>query len=442
MSSRRTAVRIRARDALEARPRWQRHALLLLAFMALAAPLVGIPAVHNDRLGLYDEWQNVDRIHRVLHGDLMMHEGEFIGRWGDQQLYCRGIERLGPPVADDCRQVPARPPTLNSAATDPPTYFVATGAVASVILATGTVEDEVLAARLVGVLWAAVSMWSVLLLARGVGASSRSAGVVALSPVLVPLFAQQYTYVTPHALGLAVGAFAALATLRWMRRQWSWWPLVLAGLAVAGIKGTNITVVIALGITLMLIALWPRGLALSERLRAVIGAVVLGVSSAVFTAAWLVTTSVLRAGEYHPPGNYVVAELPVHEVIRDSVRFLSGFGEGVLVTPAAWLVMAMAGTALVVWAGLIPDLPPYVRQLAPGYLLGSALGAVALDVLVYVSSNQYFGMHLRYGLALFPVGLAFAALLLRTRTALVLAAVFLVLYTAARELTGVDGLAA
>ena len=62
-------------------------------------------------------------------------------------------------------------------------------------------------------------------------------------------------------------------------------------------------------------------------------------------------------------------------------------------------------------------LPPYVRQLAPGYLLGVGLGAVVLDVMVFLTTGQYFGVHLRYGLALFPLGLAFAALLLRTRTA-------------------------
>jgi len=58
-----------------------------------------------------------------------------------------------------------------------------------------------------------------------------------------------------------------------------------------------------------------------------------------------------------------------------------------------------------------------------------------------VRGPQYSGVQLRYGLAVFPLGLAFASLLLRTRTAVVLALVALVLYAALPALLSLDTVA-
>ena len=124
------------------------------------------------------------------------------------------------------------------------------------------------AGRLVGMLWAAVSMWSIFLLSRAMGAA-RAASLVASSTVLlVPALQQQYTFVTPHALDIPVGAFAALATLRFLRREWPWWTLVLAGLGVAGVKGSNVVVVVGLGIALLAVIAWPGTHDRAVRLRA------------------------------------------------------------------------------------------------------------------------------------------------------------------------------
>jgi hypothetical protein len=61
--------------------------------------------------------------------------------------------------------------------------------------------------------------------------------------------------------------------------------------------------------------------------------------------------------------------------------------------------------------------------------------------MVFVTTGQYIGIHTRYGLALWPLGLAFFALLLRTRTSLVIAAAALLLYAAAPTLAGLDSIA-
>jgi hypothetical protein len=426
-------------DDVTAGPAWRRHLLVLLAFLLLAAPVVAGAAASHTRLSLFDEWQYADRVHRVMQGDLFLREGERMTEWGGTRLACRGIERVQPPDPATCRSGLDGKPPFNWAAADPPTYFVATGVVAWLLRATGLVGDDVLAGRLVGVLWAALGMWSVLLLARAVGASRPAAVLAGLAPLLVPAMAQQYTYLTPHALDVPVGAFAALAMLRWMRREWPWWTLVLAGAGVAGAKGTNVTVVVALAVMAAAILVWPREISRAARVRAVVGSAWLVGASGVFTGVWVLLVRALATGSYDPPGDYDTDRLPLLNLAHDSTRWLTLFSEVPLAAPGTWFVMAMTGAALAVWAGLPTGLPPYVRQLAPGYLLGSALAAVVLDVLVFVSSGQYFGVQVRYGLALFPLGIALAALLLRTRTALGLAAFVLLLHTIVPLWANLDG---
>jgi hypothetical protein len=432
----RTAALVERTDGMRG---WRAHGLLLLVFVILAAPFVADQAVENRELSIFDEWQYSERVHQVSQGDLFMRNGEVLGDWAQDVRTCRGIIRLGPAAPPPCRE--GEPyVAANSAAADPPFYFVATGAVAGVLLQTGALESPVLAGRLVGTLWAALSMWSLFLLARAVGAGRAASFVISTTVLLVPGLLQQYTFITPHALDIPVGAFAALATLRFLRREWPWWTLVLAGLGVAGVKGSNVVIVVGLGITLLAVIAWPGVFDRATRLRALLGGVVLGGSTLAFTVLWMMIVRWTQVSDPPPPGDYLVESLPPSAVLLDTVRFLGPFGEGQLIIPSVWLMFAMAGTALALWSGIAGEQASFVRQLAPGYLLGAALGAAVLDLMVFVTTDQYIGIHFRYGLAVWPLGLAFAALLLRTRTALVLAAVSLVLYAATPKLLGLDSI--
>ena len=369
-----------------------------------------------------------------------MRNGEVIGDWAQGTRACRGITRVVGPQPDPCW---GKEPVYvaNSAAADPPPYFVATGAVAGVLRATGIVDNSLLAGRLVGALWAALSMWSLFVLARAMG-GGRAASLVAASTVLlVPALQQQYTFITPHALDIPVGALAALATLRFLRREWPWWTLVLAGLGVAGVKGSNVVVVAALAIALLAVIAWPGTHDRAVRLRALVAGALLGGSTVVFTVAWMLVVRATQIGDPDPPGDYGVTALDPLQLVYDSFRFLGPYGEGALGLPAVWFMMAMTGSALAVWSGLARDQGSFVRQLAPGFLLGMALGPIVLDVMVFVTTGQYIGIHTRYGLALWPLGLAFLALLLRTRTAVVVAFVGLLLYAATPALAGLDSIA-
>jgi hypothetical protein len=403
---------------------------------------VAYRAVSDDPLSIYDEWQYADRVHAVSEGHLFMRDGEDVTRWGEVARACRGVERVMPP--SDCRPDPnnLESATPNYAASDPPPYFLATGLGTAVLVRTGLVDSPILAGRLVGILWAALSMWSLWLLVRAFGGSRAASAVAASTVVLVPAFLQQYSKITPHALDIPVGAFATLATLRFMQGRWPVWVLPLAAVGIVGVKGSNIVIAVALGVALAAIALWPGTFERRERLRAVLAGVVLTVSTLAVFVAFQVMLSATRVAEYDPPGNFLVSELNWHAVAIDSVKFLTPWGEGPLVAANVWLVMAMTGTALVVWSGLVGGLPPYVRQLAPGYLIGAAAGAVVLDLMVFVTSGQYFSVLLRYGLALVPLGVAFAALLLRSRTAVVLAGALLVLYAALPFVLSLDTVAA
>lgn len=417
---------------------WQRQAFLLFALVLVAAPLVGFRAVHDKPLSIYDEWQYSDRVHAVTHGNVFMSDGEMVSEWGEVARACRGIERIMPPT----KCVPATEVgTPNYAGSDPAPYFVATGLAAGVLQKLGIVDNPLNAGRLIGILWAGLSMWTLWLLVRAFGATRPAAAVAASTVLLVPAFLQQYIHITPHALDIPVGAFTALATLKFLRREWPVWVLPLAALTIVGVKGSNIVVAVAIDIALATIVLWPGTFERRERLRAAVAAGVLTLSTMAIFVAHQALLAATRVTDYAPPGNYVVPELNWQLVTMDSMKFLSTWGEGPLATPAAWMVLATGGAAVVVWAGLVPGLSPYVRQLAPGYLLGAALGAVVLDVMVFATTEQYFSVHIRYGLAVFPLGLAFAALLLRTRTAVVLALGLLVLYAAMPALLSLDTVA-
>lgn len=421
--------------------RWQKHVLLVMAFALAASPLVAYEAVHNTELSVFDEWQYAERVHQVAEGDLFMRNGEEIGPWGQDARACRGIIRVAEPQPAPCR---GKPPVLvaNSAASDPPPYFIATGLITGAAMKTGLTDNAVTTGRLVGTLWAALSMWSLFLLSRALGATHAGSLVVSATPLLVPAFLQQYTFITPHALDIPVGAFAALATVRFMRREWPWWTLAVAGLGVAGVKGSNIVVVVGLGIALLAVITWPNAtIERAARIRALVAGTLLSVSSVAFTAAWQAIVKATQVAEPPPPGNFFVDKLEPQWLLIDSFRFLSTFGEGALLLPGVWMFIAINGSAIAIWSGLARDQRPFVRQLAPGYLLGCAVGAVVLDLMVFFLTDQYIGVHIRYGLALFSLGLAFFALLLRTRTSQVIAVAALVLYAWAPALLGLDSIA-
>ncbi len=430
-----TALRQRA-DGVRG---WRAHVLLLLAFTVLAAPFVATQAVENRELSIFDEWQYSERVYQAAHGDLFMRNGEAIGGWAQGTRLCRGVIRLGPAAPAPCLKGP-KIPVANSAAGDPPAYFVATGAVAAVLLKTGLVNNSLLAGRFAGTVWAALSMWSLFLLARAMGAGRGGSFVVSTTVLLVPALLQQYTFITPHALDIPVGAFTALATLRFLRREWPWWTLVLAGLAVAGVKGSNIVVVVGLGVALLSVIAWPGVFDRATRLRALIGGAILSASTLAFTLLWMLIVGWTQVADPDPPGNFFVDSLAPSAVLLDSIRFLGGYGEGQMIIPSIWMMFAMAGTALAVWGGIGVVEASFVRQLAPGYLLGLALGAIVLDLMVFVTTQQYIGIQFRYALALWPLGLGFAALLLRTRLAVVLAAASLVLYASLPALLGLDSI--
>lgn len=436
MGTRLTALRERA-DRVQG---WRAHALLLLVFLLLAAPFVANQAVENRELSIFDEWQYSERVYQVSTGDLFMRNGELIGEWANDVRTCRGITRLGPASPAPCKDgAPFYP--VNSAASDPPAYFVATGLVAGAIVKLSPVDNYILAGRLVGAIWAALSMWILFLLARAFGAGRAASFVVSSCVLLVPALLQQYTFITPHALDIPVGAFAALATLHFLRREWPWWTLVLAGLGVAGVKGSNVTIVVALGVALVAVIVWPGVFDRVTRLRALIGGVALGGSTLAFTVIWMLIVGATQIGDPAPPGDYKVDKLLPSTLLLDGIRFLGAFGEGQLIIASVFMMLAMAGTAFAVWSGLAGDQSPFVRQLAVGYLAGASLGAIVLDVMVFITSEQYIGILFRYGIAVWPLGLAFASLLLRTKTAVVLATAALVIYALTPGLLGLDSIA-
>jgi hypothetical protein len=414
--------------------------LLLVAFCVLAAPLIGWKAVNNRQLSIYDEWQYADRVHQVTTGDLVIREGEKISSWAHRQLFCRGITRNTPVQPDICAQRLPEANIANSAATDPPLYFWVTGGVAAVPLQLGLTDNVITTARLVGVLWAALAMWTLFLLSRALGVSRPAAAVVAATQVTVPVFVQQYTYLTPHALDVPVGAFMALAALKTMRGRWPLWTVALGAFLACFSKGTNITVVLMVGLFYLAVIAWPGRFDRARRMRAFWAGVVTAVSAVVTTLGWSFVTGWLSVEEAPPPGNFIVDSLDPNALILDATRAVGAIGENQTTFFGTILATAMFGTALATWSGAVPS-KPLLRAFGAAYVLGALAAPLLLAGYVFVTTDQYIGLHFRYCLAVWAVGVALAGRLLTTRTAVALGAVFLAAYWWMPFVWGLDGIA-
>lgn len=426
----------RATTWVDGRSRWQRWLLLYLVFTVVAAPFLVLRIMDNTRLGLWDEWQYVDTIHSVSHGDLFLRGGEPLSGWAWQLKACRGIEVVAPPDPVVCRsEQPAA--YVNSASIDPPSYFLVTAVGARAITAVGLTDDLLLASRLVGIAWAGLAMTVLFALARMLGSSRAAATLAAGTVITVPLFAQQYYYVTPHATDIVVGCLAAIMALRWYRREWGWWVLPVIALGAVGFKLSNITAVALIGLYLLALACWPTATR-QDRLRTLGGGVLLAVSTAALASLWLLIqhqTVLPRARLTAPPAP---TPLDPRNLIANSTVFISNWGLAELLPWSGILIAAMLGTALVVWSGLTTAAIPE-RALAAGYVLASILGPTLLVIMIHVSTTTYVPTEVRYGMALFPIGIALASGLLRTRFALIAATVYLGSYYAFTLLLDIPG---
>ena len=207
---------------------------------------------------------------------------------------------------------------------------------------------------------------------------------------------------------------------------------MIGGVLVGLVKGTNLTITVAMCLAMLVVAVWPSDrFPRPLRLRALVGSLALGISSVVLTAGWLAVVGAMRFAEVAPPGDYAATSLDPALLMLDSTRFVGpvvGHGTVLLGT---MLMAALTGSALAVWGGSGHREAPLLRPVAAGYVLGAVVSPIVLVVLVFVSSDQYVPIQYRYGLVLAARsgvgGLAAAAHAHRAVVSWLLLAAYLVL---------------
>lgn len=429
-------------------PRWVRLALLTMTFWVLACCVVLPKVAQVGQFSPTDEVTYADYVHSVTQGDLFMKRNQPLSDWVYHERACRGIGTTVSPDPKLCASF--QPPAergVNSADIDPPTYYWLTAVMAQPVMWVGAADNLVTAARITGTVWAAFAMLAVYLLAFRLSRSRGAGWFCALAVILVSLYRQQYTAITPHATDMLVGAVAGLLILLWWNRRLGWYLPVLVGVLSVSTKISNLAIAVVLCLFLACIAVWPsRVLPSAERRRAALGAAGVAVGAGVATLIFLVIRSRVGLAGPNAFSNYDRKSFPLLETVGQGAGFFGSVNTGELRVYGWIWTVALMGAALCLWAGwtrpatahgvdgqqssAAPAPAIMMRALGAGLTIGAVVAPVVICAGIYVGTSQFVPIAMRYGLALAPLWMSVAArLLLRSRTAFAIGAVVLIIPT-------------
>lgn len=428
--------------------RFVEHAWFIPVLLVLASLLAGVVHVpKHESLSPIDEYVYVDYFDKVLTQGVVR-EGEEVGEYARRELGCRGLRILLPVADDRCTTSEAilgddgRFPMdgLSSADIYTPIYFAVTRALAEPLLWTGLVESPTQAGRFIGSLWIAAAAVALFFALRRLRIPRWiAAGTVLLLVGSLPAY-WYGTYLSTDAPTMFVGAGLLLLAVRYLQGAGSGWWLVAATPIAIWLKFQNFAAVGAVALTLAITALQRSGRAGSGRLNGFVRDgrlhVALGMVAAALAAqgVWLAIRAALSLGLTSDQGTS--QPFGLQTLLGLFFRYLGSTGSGVgapegtaiFVQPVAnWI--AIAGVI-----GLAATARPASERAAFAYgvlLMALILGPL-LAVTVRLTTGYYFPLPERYGLSLFPMFIAAAALLVRERraSAIVLAALGAITYVA------------
>ncbi|UZN01933.1 hypothetical protein [Cellulomonas sp. S1-8] len=399
------------------RRRFVRHPVVQALLVLVCATVVAAPFLADrirDTPGIspQDELSYIDTLVRTQDGQLLMRQGATLAPETLQELGCRGVDQSAlVPNAKVCAGAPSDIEFYNTADIDPPLYHWTVAALAHVPYGLGLTENMITAARLLGILWCALTMTLVFFLARHLGAPVGAAAAAGLAPLWLSITNIQFQYVTPHSTGALVGAVVAFVVALRLRDRVPWWVVSLAGLLAGTVKLTNLVVVMA-GCAAFLVAwLWRTPDGAPRPRRRLLDILNLAGCALAVTLVWVVVRGLLRLNDDEPYEEALVDSLTPAQVLENVGVFMQPLSYGPSRGFAQLLAIAMFGGA--VWVAASSSMPLYKRQLAAGLALAGALAPVALVLMNFVVTSYYVPTQGRYGLSLVPLGLALAASLVR-----------------------------
>ncbi len=401
--------------------------LLLFITCAATAGVVIYQVQHVRVLSPVDEATYVDYLAKAHDGHFIIGRGEIYGDVAANAVACRGIGQVVKPRPDACNQIDPKPyRPRNTADIDPPTYYVMTDAVARVLMGLGVTDDLVNAGRLAGILWGGAGLAALFLLCGLLGASRISGALVCGIALATTGFWTNWTHITPHATDLLVGALAAIAVIMWVRHRAPTWLLLIVGAAPVAFKASNVTVIAAIVIFLLALALWPqsRGAATPRRSRQelFVGVGLVVGSLAVATVTWLL---IRHHYSLTPVNNFAEFNVDAFQpkwLVSSVGTFAQPYQSASL---GVILVICVFGSVIYQFSDKRGGLE--IRSLSFAVLVVAVFGAWLYIVSNFVLLQQYVVIPNRYGATLMPVLLALTARNIRGRVAQSVGLVYLVL---------------
>lgn len=234
---------------------WERVDWLVCAgLMVLSLVLVGLHIRAYSTLSPIDELQHVD---------YMIKAGNFeIPREGDRDGYealaeaaCRGVDSPGY-AGPECGLDSYDPNDFqelgyNTAASQFPLYYLVTGLAARALTAIGLFGSKVTAGRLMGGVWAGLA-WSVLWYVMALLRVPRWNRVIAVALLMfTPITLFHAATINADAALLLTGSLAVLTTIKFEREELNGWLLVAVYAALCLIDPTNLIVLCACAVYLV-----------------------------------------------------------------------------------------------------------------------------------------------------------------------------------------------
>lgn len=438
-------------------PAWVPVVLPPLLIVLAAFLSVGLHVRAYTLVGPVDELQHIDYLYK---SPSLVAPGDRVDDEAMQEEACRGLDFPGfelPACRPGADYTPGdfQEDGYNTASANTPLYYSVTHLLALPILALTPADNLVTAGRLAGAVWLAGGLLLAYAAGRRLGARRWALTSVLVVLACVPAVVYPSSTITPDAATFAVGAGALLAALWWEERPSRRWPvLAVVGVLALAMKMTNVTVLVAIGLYMLLrlvIGRWratrgappaqpaaedaayvtstavvddpgarvtPRGW--------IIGGVTLAATAVVVAGGWLVVQGAMTHGNLDAiPMNqrFKATELSLWPLVSFLGSWLTplsspwtavGRGELTEVLQRIGGLLLASGFLAAAIYGLRPLRE---RVLAWATLLTGITGASFFIVLSFYAQSVYVPPPARYGYALVPIMAVLTAAGLRTRTA-------------------------
>ena len=396
------------------------------ACLVLSALVVLLHERAYTPLSPVDELQHIDYLEQASRFDFV-HAGERVGPVAMREQACRTVDSPGF-VSPPCDAPTLRPEQFqeegfNTAAQDPPTYYIVSGLLTRVVLHLPGVESFVAAGRSIGVLWLGFGLLATYVLGRRLGGGRVATLGAVIMLASTPAVLHSSATITSDAPSLLVGGLLLLAVdAALCGRVGAWCPALAAALATSVKTPDAIVVGVAILYVLVSLLRGLRGASESDstrlplrHLRLVIG---LAIGGALPLLVWRVVVAheALATPGDSPMSRFAVLHIGWNELGANAFALVTPVGNTYvpvfLATVTVGLLTAVLNLLLisssfgVAWFGAGSR---RVQELAIAVSVGMLAGGTFFVLLIYYGAHAYFAIPSRYGLSLLPAAFAVLA---------------------------------